>query len=767
MSIYNIIPAAVLPAYILTMAVSRAPAADIAKIVVWDGEAAAAGQGWIAPPTPKNSFKPQTDEAHSAKTALALHGEGVGFIGGGWNWYGWYPADAGTDTRAYRNLSFWIKIVGPKPPDRLYMTLIESASKKASGNGDVFAYNADARDGKWHEVVIPLADMEKDHPDFDPRKVWEMDVNTWSPDDRNFTIYLDDIGFDDRTTRSLSEWVSIPEDQTPVALGADAQVVTAQVDTKAAGKPISPYIYGAAMTDKKAAAEMGMTILRAGGNPVTPLNWKHGFSGNGADWFFSNMGTETPPEKNWLVTFHGENKKAGLETYLTMPMMGRVAKDGTSVAFDIHKYPDQEDWAGKHEPQDPHANGGNGRQYVRDTAGNIKKDEHGNPVLRDIEPDPNDTSVEMSPEEQTSMLQFMIHDMKYGTAADGGVKFVALDNEPALWSSTHRGMHPAPVSYDELWKRTETYGSLLKKIDPGVKLAGPTAWGWTEYFFSGLDSYLVNHGKGTWAAPPDYTAHGGVPLTKWYLQKLADYKKRTGHSLVDILDFHFYPQNGIALGAGKAGDPAQMEARVQETRALWDPTWKDPSWMGAETGHVLQIIPRMKSWIAESNPGMMTSIGEYNFGGDSDVSGGVTQAELLGVFAREGLDFAFYWFAPDPNSPQYFGYKMFRNPDGQHTAFGDHYLPTQCSAPDDVSIHAAKDSKTGRLTFILVNKRIAKADSITLKLSAPVPAQDVTCYEYSGADRRAIGKLAARRVEGDTIKVDLAPMSVVRFDLKP
>jgi len=36
-----------------------------------------------------------------------------------------------------------------------------------------------------------------------------------------------------------------------------------------------------------------------------------------------------------------------------------------------------------------------------------------------------------------------------------------------------------------------------------------------------------------------------------------------------------------------------MEQRVQETRVLWDPTFKDGSWMGSETEKVLRILPLM------------------------------------------------------------------------------------------------------------------------------------------------------------------------------
>jgi hypothetical protein len=753
------------------------------KFTVWNGEQFAAGLSWAAPPHPLNSLKAQTDDAHSGKVALELHGEGGGFIGGGWNWFGWYPADSGTDIRKYGNLTFWVRyeLIEGQSADGIEVSLV-SNNGAASGAVDLGSYCQTLSDGQWHDVAIPLVDLYEGRKatnvrdsaagadkKFDPSHCWMVNLHAWSPLDRSFSIYLDDIGFDNRAVRPRSQWAIYPEPRESQPLPADAPAVTAQVDIVADGTPISPYIYGGAMGDVKAAGEMGMTIMRAGGNPISALNWKHGYSSSGADWYFANGGKETPPQENWLVRFHGAAKAAGMESYISLPMMGRVAKDATSVAFDINKYTDQTSWAGKEQPTDPHANAGNGIQYVRGTDGQIAKDADGTPLTREIEPDPDDTSVAMSPEEQTDMLRFMIQEMKYGTSEQGGVRFVAMDNEPTLWSSTHRGMYPKGISYDELWERTRTYATLAKQIDPGLKIAGPTLWGWTAYFYSGKDQQDVRRsgGKLTWDAPPDFEAHGRVPLAKWYLQKLAEHKKSTGVQLVDILDWHFYPQTGHYMG-GVANDPKWMESRVQETRVLWDPTWQDPSWMGTEVTppKVIRLIPLMKQWINETgNQGMQTALGEYNFGGESDVSGGVAQVELLGIFAREGLDYALYWFAPAPNSSPYFAFKLFRNPDGKHTAFGDRYLPSQVSAPEDVSVHASRDSKTGRLSFVLVNKRGSKPAKVNLRLSQAVPEQELRIYEYGGTDAYIIGELPARKVSGQAIQIDLPPMSVQRFDL--
>jgi hypothetical protein len=548
-----------------------------------------------------------------------------------------------------------------------------------------------------------------------------------------------------------------------VLAGEEAVNVSGEIDPAAKGYAISPFIYGIAQADPKLALEMGITIRRMGGNRLSAWNWKEGYSAAGADWYFVNSGKTMAPEENWWVGFQKTNTEYKLDGYFTIPTMGRVAKDGKSVAFDVNKYPNQVGCCGKDHPDNEYANAGVGRQYVMGDDGKPQKGADGKPVTKLIEPDLNDTSIEMPVEEQTRLLDFMVNDMKFGRAKDGGVKYIALDNEPALWNSTHRGMHPVGCSYDELWQRTRDYAAALKKIDPGVKIGGPASFGWTEYFYSGLDAQLIGRGEGSWKAPPDSVKHGSIPMTKWYLKQCADYEKDNGVRLLDILDWHFYPQTGVD---GKAHDPAAMETRVQETRVMWDPTFKDASWMGAETNKVIRVIPLMREWIDECYPGTKTAIGEYDFRGWQDASGGVVQAELLGIFAREKLDFAFFWFAPARNSPAYFGFQIFRNPDGKHTAFGDTFLPAVCSAPEDVSIHAARDSASGKLTLVLINKRGTKPAKLTLKFKTALPEQEATIYEYSDADMKEIKALPAIKVGGETIEMELAPISVRRIDLK-
>src|SRR5207253_1276417 len=102
----------------------------------------------------------------------------------------------------------------------------------------------------------------------------------------------------------------------------------------------SPQIYGLAYNFMIDAQEqqwqMGATIRRWGGNPTTRYNWKAHVWNVGHDWFYENM--TVPPYTHFLEA----NAAHGIQSALTVPIMGWVAKDGTSASFPVSAFGPQD-----------------------------------------------------------------------------------------------------------------------------------------------------------------------------------------------------------------------------------------------------------------------------------------------------------------------------------------------------------------------------------------------------------------------------------------
>jgi hypothetical protein len=226
-----------------------------------------------------------------------------------------------------------------------------------------------------------------------------------------------------------------------------------------------------------------------------------------------------------------------MSTALTVPILGWVAKDTTSYGFPVSVHGPQR----ATDPYKPDAGDGHGKD--------------GKPIAPGP---PTRTSVASPPESIRRWIEAIVA----ADAARGkrSVQMYILDNEPMLWNSTHRDVHPEPVTYDELLDRTIRYGSAVRAADPSGVIAGPASWGWPAYFFSAKDA-----AEG-FTKKPDRLAHGDVPLLAWYLQKLRAHEQKTGTRLLDVLDVHFYPQgqnvwNGRAGGTDKRARRRSASAR--------------------------------------------------------------------------------------------------------------------------------------------------------------------------------------------------------------
>ena len=138
----------------------------------------------------------------------------------------------------------------------------------------------------------------------------------------------------------------------------------------------------------------------------------------------------------------------------------------------------------------------------------------------------------------------------------------------------------------------------------------------------------------------------------------------TGRRLLDYFTYHIYPQGGD--GGNDVSTSTQL-LRNRSTRSLWDTNYVDESWIGS----VIKLIPRMKAWVAAYYPGTKIGITEYNWGAEGHINGATAQADVFGIFGREGLDLATRWTTPATGSLAYNAMKMYRNYDGNKSAFGD------------------------------------------------------------------------------------------------
>jgi len=90
----------------------------------------------------------------------------------------------------------------------------------------------------------------------------------------------------------------------------------------------------------------------------------------------------------------------------------------------------------------------------------------------------------------------------------------------------------------------------------------------------------------------------------------------------------------------------------------------------------------LKNWVTQYYPGLQTACTEYNWGDEPNLNGATTQADVLGIYGREGLDIATRWTVPANPSPTYLSMQIFRNYDGKLSTFGDTSVSASVANPD-------------------------------------------------------------------------------------
>jgi hypothetical protein len=310
---------------------------------------------------------------------------------------------------------------------------------------------------------------------------------------------------------------------------------------------------------------------------------------------------------------------------------------------------------------------------------------------------------------------------RYGRADQGGVPLYSLGNEPGLWPTTHRHVHPALTTYQELADKTIAYAGAVRDVDPSAKILAFSEWGWISYFCSALDDpFTFGCGPTAGADRPDRAAHGGKPLVTWLLEQVRVAGQAQGRRLIDYVDVHYYRQVG--------------ETTTNATRSLWDPTYTDPSYIA----DVIRLIPRMEEWVAQELPGIGTALSEYNLSVPGQpVDNVLIQADALGIFGREGLDLATRFDVADDGTADetrriYDAFRIYRNYDGQGGRFGDTRVRAASADQGALAVYGAQRSADGALTLVLVNKSATELTS-PLSVGGFTAAGPAKAYQWTAA----------------------------------
>ena len=616
------------------------------------------------------------------------------------------------DPSSFTNMSFWVN--GGPAGGQLLKLQVVIGNTVVGGEVDLAALPQNT----WQQINAPISTLvAPGQPLIDG--FWLADrTGTAQP-----VFYLDDV-------------VLVAGPPLPPTTNA---AVTVSVDAGANRHPISPQIYGTAFATSNQLADLNFTMNRSGGNSETRYNWQINAHNLAADWYFESYPDTSATPGATADDFVANSKNGGAQAMITIPMIGWMPRLGPGRAilasYAVSNY-------GPQTSVDPYFTvAGNGISVTNNT-----------PITWNNQ---NDANFPTNSAFHQGYVQHLLG--QWGAATNGGVRYYLMDNEESIWFSTHQDVHPVGPTMQEIRNDFFTYAGMVKSNDPDALVCGPEEWGWNGYLYSGYDQQWASHNNWTPANFPDRSTNGGWDYLPWLLNQIHQHDLGTGRRLLDYFTLHCYPQEG-SVGSSDTTVATQL-LRNQCTRQFWDSNYVDPSWINS----VIMLIPRMKSWVATNYPGTKTGVTEYNWGAEPSMNGATAQADLLGIFGREGLDLATRWTTPDSGTPTYLAMKLYRNYDGNQSAFGDTSVAATVPNPDNLSAFAAIRTNDNALTIMVVNKVLTGSTPFSLSLANFAGSGTAQVWQLASTNNTT--RLADLPYGGGTISNTLPAQSITLFVL--
>lgn len=624
-------------------------------------------------------------------------------------WQGLQLYHADQDSSLFASLNFWIN-GGASGGQKLQIYGLQHVGSVNNASSSLTYSLGTLSANTWQQFIVPLTALGITNQSNFTGFVIQDAIGAVQP-----TFYVDDI--------SLIAAVVTP--------GTNA-LVTIQVDTLTNRHAISPLIYGVAFASSSQLLDLNAPLHRSGGNGTTTYNWQNNAWNHAADWYFESIAETSSAVGGDGDDFITTSKNGGAQPMLTIPTLGWVAKLGSNrsslASYSTNKYGPQ-----------------TANDYWFSTAGNGVSLATGLNITNN---DPNDANLPSGTNYQAGWVQHLTN--TWHSATNGGLRYYLMDNEWSLWQETHRDVHPVGATMQEELGKFCDYSTMVKGIDPDALVLGPEEWGWPGYLNSGYD-LQVSGGH-------DRAANGGQDFSPWFLSQVQQRSLAAGKRLLDVFTLHIYPAESNLFG--DAVDTATQLMRNQSTRCFWDTNYVDPSWINS----IIKLIPRMKNWVT-NYPGTKIGITEYNWGAEGHINGATAQADIYGIFGREGLDLATRWTTPNTGTPTYNAMKIYRNYDGNKSTFGDTSILAAVPNPDILAAFGAVRTSDGALTLMVINKDPNNATPITASLGHFAAAGTVQRWQLTSAN--VITQLASLTLTNGVISNTVPAQSITLFVVPP
>lgn len=535
--------------------------------------------------------------------------------------------------------------------------------------------------------------------------------------------------------RTISVIISVLllQSATPVssAIAENSYALNVTVDTTGYRKPISPYIYGINYIRRDEAPSITTFSARQGGNRHSAYNWETNASSAGADYQHYSDAYLVNFQKDELgipgansLNFANDMESQNINYKVTtIQMAGYVAADMDGAVSEEEIAPSDRWVPVKAFKNSPFS----------------------------LSPDTEDDCVYM--DEYVNYLVNTLGDSNTKT----GIQGYSLDNEPSIWSGTHGRMHPEKTTCKEIVDKSIEFASAIKSIDPDADVYGGVLYGFNAYksFNDAIDWKTEGNGY-NW-------------FISYYLDKMSDAEKQNGKRLIDVLDLHYYSEAKGQDRVTTCQDSTHtdcIEARLQAPRTLWDATYTENSWIGQYNEKYVPLLPLINQSIKQYYPETKLSFTEYSFGGGNHISGAIAEADVLGIFAKNGVYMANSWAVSSDESYIHSAMNLYTNYDGKGAKFGDTLVQANSQNIEKSSVYASiNGTDESKLNVVLINKSQTEIQKANIQINSGADYDYAKVYGITSDSSEIQLLQTVTNITDNSFTLELPAMTVVQIEL--
>ncbi len=488
-------------------------------------------------------------------------------------------------------------------------------------------------------------------------------------------------------------------------------------------KKISPYIYG--INDNTDLSDVTVNAVKQPGNLLTSYNWETNYYNTGSEkgnlnnFSLADDYSKDELDKPGILAYDLMKKADKYDIPMkltTLPMMGYVAADSY------------------------------GEVKVENSIVRFLNTSFNKADSYLLVPNKNDDKVYID-----EYISYLVS--KYNDASNGGFNGYFLDSEPEYWNQRFNILKPDQLTAQELMSKSIQLSLTVKNIDPDAVVFGPSV--------RNISSYVNMNNSNDWQNYSDnYTW-----FIDFYLSSFYEAEKQSGRRTLDVLDLHYFTEAYTMVGTPViiGNDTLSNSERIQSVRTLWDSTYTENSSPVLLNKQHTPIIPTVQASIRMYYPDTKLSFSEYSFGGGSNISGGIAQADVLGIFAANDVYMA--GLVPDIScSYQKSAINLYTNYDGEGSSFGETLVKSDNGGDTFSSVYSSVSDKFEKtLKSVIINKDVNEKKTL-ISIDSPVKFVSASVYAFDehNSEIRLVDKITD--IAGNDFEYTLSPLTVYMFE---